>query len=160
MGIARGWKKQVIRTNLMYAKRTVRIFSLSPSLALLFQSRSRTFVWLFARTWLHKNTDYFAVCTPYGRVRLAARARDSYARLNRFWEKTDGFFFWKLRWQKSSEWGPISRSKEVPRKIWLPLLRWCCGTQAQSVIRRVTTLCLTCNIVSFFLMIYRFFLYL
>ena len=33
MGIARGWKKQVIRTNIMYAKRTVRIFSLSPSLA-------------------------------------------------------------------------------------------------------------------------------
>ena len=33
MGIARGWEKQVIRTNITYAKRTVRIFSLSPGLA-------------------------------------------------------------------------------------------------------------------------------
>ena len=34
MGIARGWEKRVIRTNITYAKRTVRIFSVSP------QSRS------------------------------------------------------------------------------------------------------------------------
>ena len=46
------------------------------------QSRSRPFVWLFARAWLRKNTEYFAVCTPYGRVRLAARAGDSYANLS------------------------------------------------------------------------------
>ena len=44
MGIARGWEKQVIRTNITYAKRTVRIFSLSPSLALFFQPGSRPFV--------------------------------------------------------------------------------------------------------------------
>ena len=30
MGIARGWEKRVIRTNETYAKRTVRIFSVSP----------------------------------------------------------------------------------------------------------------------------------
>ena len=31
------------------------------SLALSFQPRSRPFVWLLARTWIHKNTDCFAV---------------------------------------------------------------------------------------------------
>ena len=32
-----------------------------PSLALRFQPRPRPFVWLFARTWISKNTDCFAV---------------------------------------------------------------------------------------------------
>ena len=32
-----------------------------PSLALCFQPRFRPFVWLLARTWIGKNTDYFAV---------------------------------------------------------------------------------------------------
>ena len=34
-----------------------------PSLALCFQPRSRPFVWLFARTWIRKNTDCFAAVT-------------------------------------------------------------------------------------------------
>ena len=35
-----------------------------PSLTLRFQPRSRPFVWLFALTWIHKNTDCFAVYVP------------------------------------------------------------------------------------------------
>ena len=30
---------------------------------------------------------------------------------------------WGARWQKSSQWGPISGSQEMPREIWLPRLR-------------------------------------
>lgn len=67
-------------------------------------------------------------------------------------------FFWKLRWQKSSEWGPISCSKEVPRKIWLPHLRDVVEVRP-SQLYAATTLCLTCNIVFFFLIIYCFFSY-
>ena len=45
LGIARGWEKRVIRTNITYAKRTVRIFSVSPqSFSLCFKPRSRPFV--------------------------------------------------------------------------------------------------------------------
>ena len=36
MGIARGWEKRVIRTNITYAKRTVSIFSVSPQSRSLF----------------------------------------------------------------------------------------------------------------------------
>ena len=90
IGIARGWEKQVIRTNISYAKRTVSIFSLSPSLAPdplsdcsqeLDYAKIRNLVPrafpLFKGKALGtrlKNTHYFVVCTPYGRVRLAARA--------------------------------------------------------------------------------------
>ena len=38
MGIARGWEKRVIRTNITYAKRTVRIFSVSPQSRSLFSA--------------------------------------------------------------------------------------------------------------------------
>ena len=34
MGIACGWEKRVIRTKITYAKRTVRIFSVSPQVSL------------------------------------------------------------------------------------------------------------------------------
>ena len=43
MGIARGWEKQVIRTNLTYEKRTVRIFSVSPQSRSLFSASFQTF---------------------------------------------------------------------------------------------------------------------
>ena len=35
MRIARGWEKRVIRTKITYAKRTVRIFSVSPQSRIL-----------------------------------------------------------------------------------------------------------------------------
>ena len=38
MGIAHGWEKRVIRTNITYAKRTVRIFSVSPQSCSLFSA--------------------------------------------------------------------------------------------------------------------------
>ena len=41
-------------------KKNVFLASL-PGLALCFQPCSRPFVWLLARTWIHKNTDCFAV---------------------------------------------------------------------------------------------------
>ena len=43
MGIARGWEKRVIRTNITYAKRTVRIFSVSPQSRSLFSASFQTF---------------------------------------------------------------------------------------------------------------------
>ena len=58
MGIARGWEKRVIRTNITYAKRTVRIFSVSPQSRSLFSASFQTFC-LTGRAYL--NTDCFAV---------------------------------------------------------------------------------------------------
>ena len=43
MGIARGWEKWVIQTNITYAKRTVRIFSVSPQSHSLFSASFQTF---------------------------------------------------------------------------------------------------------------------
>ena len=43
MGIARGWEKRVIRTNITYAKGTVRIFSVSPQSRSLFSASFQTF---------------------------------------------------------------------------------------------------------------------
>ena len=43
MGIARGWEKWVIQTNITYAKRTVRIFSVSPQSHSLFSASLQTF---------------------------------------------------------------------------------------------------------------------
>ena len=61
MGIARGWEKRVIRTNITYAKRTVRIFSVSPQSRSLFSASFQTFC-LTARAYLNtQNTDCFAV---------------------------------------------------------------------------------------------------
>ena len=51
MGIARGWEKRVIRTNITYAKRTVRIFSFSPQSRSLFSASFQTFC-LTARAYL------------------------------------------------------------------------------------------------------------
>ena len=85
MGIARGWEKRVIRTNVTYAKRTVRIFSVSPQSRSLFSASFQTFC-LTARTYLNTQ-KYGLFCslrtvgfflsphTPYGRVRLARFAR-------------------------------------------------------------------------------------
>ena len=44
MGIARGWEKRVIRTNITYAKRTVRIFSVSPQSHSPFSASFQTFL--------------------------------------------------------------------------------------------------------------------
>ena len=52
MGIARGWEKRVIRTNITYAKRTVRIFSVSPQSRSLFSASFQTFC-LTARAYLN-----------------------------------------------------------------------------------------------------------
>ena len=52
MGIARGWEKRVIRTNITYAKRTVRIFSVSPQSRSLFSASLPTFC-LTARAYLN-----------------------------------------------------------------------------------------------------------
>ena len=52
MGIARGWEKRVIRTNITYAKRTVRIFSVSPQSHSPFSASFQTFC-LTARTYLN-----------------------------------------------------------------------------------------------------------
>ena len=52
MGIARGWEKRVIRTNITYAKRTVRIFSVSPQSRSLFSASFQTFR-LTARAYLN-----------------------------------------------------------------------------------------------------------
>ena len=43
MRIARGWEKRVIRTSITYAKRTVRIFSVSPQSRSLFSASFQTF---------------------------------------------------------------------------------------------------------------------
>ena len=42
MGIAGDWEKRVIRTNITYAKRTVRIFSVSPKSHSLFSALFKT----------------------------------------------------------------------------------------------------------------------
>ena len=61
MGIARGWEKRVIRTNITYAKRTVRIFSVSPQSRSLFSASFHTFC-LTARAYLNtQNTDCFRI---------------------------------------------------------------------------------------------------
>ena len=52
MGIARGWEKWVIRTKITYAKRTVRIFSVSPQSRSLFSASFQTFR-LTARAYLN-----------------------------------------------------------------------------------------------------------
>ena len=52
MGIARGWEKRVIRTNITYANRTVRIFSVSPQSRSLFSASFQTFC-LTARAYLN-----------------------------------------------------------------------------------------------------------
>ena len=52
MGIARGWEKRVIRTNIAHAKRTVRIFSVSPHSRSLFSALFKTFC-LTARAYLN-----------------------------------------------------------------------------------------------------------
>ena len=55
-------------------KRGIRVEPHTPvlaSLALDFQPRSRPFVWLLARTWIRKNTDYFAV---YNNPKYAPRS--------------------------------------------------------------------------------------
>ena len=52
MGIARGWEKWVIRTNITYAKRTVCIFSVSPQSRSLFSASFQTFC-LTARAYLN-----------------------------------------------------------------------------------------------------------
>ena len=52
MGIARGWEKRVIRRNITYAKRTVRIFSVSPQSRSLFSASFQTFC-LTARAYLN-----------------------------------------------------------------------------------------------------------
>ena len=56
MGIARGWEKRVIRTNITYAKRTVRIFSVSPQSRFLFSVSFKTFCFT-ARA--HLNTQKY-----------------------------------------------------------------------------------------------------
>ena len=43
MGIARGWEKRVIRTNITYAKRTLCIFSVSPQARSLFSALFQAF---------------------------------------------------------------------------------------------------------------------
>ena len=52
MGIARGWEKRVIRTNITYAKRTVRIFRVSPQSRSLFSASFKAFC-LTARAYLN-----------------------------------------------------------------------------------------------------------
>ena len=52
MGIARGWEKRVIGTNIAHAKRTVRIFSVSPHSRSLFSALFKTFC-LTARAYLN-----------------------------------------------------------------------------------------------------------
>ena len=52
MGITRGWEKRVIRTNIRYAKRTVRLFSVSPQSRSLFSASFHTFC-LTARAYLN-----------------------------------------------------------------------------------------------------------
>ena len=52
MGIAHGWEKRVIRTNITYAKRTVCIFSVCPQSRSLFSASFHTFC-LTARAYLN-----------------------------------------------------------------------------------------------------------
>ena len=54
--IGKAWRKSLTRAK----PQETREASL-PSLTLRFQPRSRPFVWLFALTWIRKNTDCFAV---------------------------------------------------------------------------------------------------
>ena len=77
MGIARGLEKRVIRTNITYAKRTVRIFSVSPQVSLsvfslapdLFYDCSRVLEYAKIRTVL-QSTD---------RLELVNVARNDYS---------------------------------------------------------------------------------
>ena len=89
MGIARGWEKQVIRTNITYAKRTVSIFSLSPSLALLQVSVSlQTFCLIVRKNLITQKYGLF--CSLYALRACEARSarlrllRYPYPTLNRF----------------------------------------------------------------------------
>ena len=85
MGIARGWEKQVIRTN---NGQSVFLAFLPVSL--------QTFCLIVRKNLITQKYGLFCnLYTPYGRVRLAARAWDSDATLNRFWEKTDCFALYK-----------------------------------------------------------------
>ena len=45
MGIARGWEKRVVRTNITYAKRTVRIFSVFPQSRSVFSASYTQVFW-------------------------------------------------------------------------------------------------------------------
>ena len=58
MGIASGWEKRVIRTNITYAKRTVRIFSVSPQSRSLFSTSFQTFC-STSRTYLQQSFQTF-----------------------------------------------------------------------------------------------------
>ena len=49
MGIARGWEKRVIRTYITYAKRTVRIFSVSPQSRFLLSASFQTYFFYCSR---------------------------------------------------------------------------------------------------------------
>ena len=65
MGIARGWEKLVIRTNITYAKRTVRIFSVSPQSRSLFSASFQTFR-LTARAYLNtQKYGLFCSLSPF-----------------------------------------------------------------------------------------------
>ena len=68
MRIARGWEKRVIRRNITYAKRTVRILSVSPQSRSLFSASFQTF-YLTARAYLNTQ-KYGLFCS------LAQRGRD------------------------------------------------------------------------------------
>ena len=72
MGIARGWEKRVIRTKITYAKRTVRIFSVSPQSLSMFSASFQTFC-LTSRPYLNTQ-KYGLFCSLV-------------FTLNRLWEK-------------------------------------------------------------------------
>ena len=73
MGIARGWEKRVIWTNITYAKRTVRIFGVSPQSGSMFSASFQTFC-LTARAYF--NTQKYGLfcslitCRPRALISL------------------------------------------------------------------------------------------
>ena len=76
MGIARGWEKRVIRTNITYAKRTVRIFSVSPQSRSLFSASLQTFC-LTARAYLNMQKYGLFCSLLYVRLRLFLHVRET-----------------------------------------------------------------------------------
>ena len=69
MGIACGWEKRVIRTNIMYAKWTVHIFSVSPQSRSPFSASFQTFC-LTARAYLNTQ-KYGLFCSLFWIFRLS-----------------------------------------------------------------------------------------
>ena len=116
MGIARSWERRVIWTNIMYAKRTVRIFSVSPQSRSLSSASFQTFC--------------LTALASHALRACEARARKSYATLYRV------FFFLILTKKKTTVLQSKRHSKTLRPLSWSETL---CSNSVNSTLH--STLC-------------------